>query len=80
MLEVEINARLGVMLAEAKLDLTVLVGETQAKVIADAYKNAGGDAEALRIVPSLQQATELLSGKLEKGDCVLFMNDLPDVY
>ncbi len=79
-LEVEINARLGVMLAEAKLDLTVLVGETQAKVIADAYKNAGGDAEALRIVPSLQQATELLSGKLEKGDCVLFMNDLPDVY
>lgn len=74
----EINGRLGAMLAEAALDTVVLVGETQAKVIVDGYKNAGGDMDALRVVPSLQDATALLQGRLSDGDCVLFMNDLPD--
>lgn len=74
----EINGRLGVMLAEAALDMVVLVGETQVKLIADEYKKAGGNPEALHVVPSLQDATALLQGRLSDGDCVLFMNDLPD--
>ena len=77
-LDKEINGELGALLAGAGLDLIVLVGETQAKVIVDGYKAAGGDMDALRVVPSLQDATQLLQGKLAEGDCVLFMNDLPD--
>lgn len=78
-LDKEINGELGALLAGAGLDLTVLVGETQAKVIVEAYKNAGGDEAALKVVPSLADATKLLQGRLLAGDCVLFMNDLPDV-
>jgi UDP-N-acetylmuramoyl-tripeptide--D-alanyl-D-alanine ligase len=74
----EINGRLGAMLAKAGLDMVVLVGETQAKVIIDGYQSAGGNMDALRVVPSLQDATALLQGRLSDGDCVLFMNDLPD--
>lgn len=74
-----INGRLGELLAQASLDGVFIVGETQAKVIVDGYKNAGGDMDSMRLVPSLQDAVSALSGKLSVGDCVLFMNDLPDV-
>ena len=78
-MQVDINRELGELLAGAGIDLTVLVGETQAKIIADAYAKAGGNADGLTILPTLEQAVELLKGKLQAGDCVLFMNDLPDV-
>ena len=74
-----INGKLGCLLAEAKLDGVLIVGETQAKVIVDGYKNAGGDMGVLSVVPSLPDAVNALKGKLSAGDCVLFMNDLPDV-
>ncbi len=74
-----INGRLGELLAEASLDGVFIVGETQAKVIVDGYKNAGGEMGAMRLVPSLQDAVRALAGGLSAGDCVLFMNDLPDV-
>lgn len=77
-LDAKINGKLGAMLAEAALDMAVLVGETQVKVIAEGYKTAGGNMDVLHIVPSLQDATKLLQGQLSDGDCVLFMNDLPD--
>lgn len=78
-LHTQINGKLGGMLAEAQLDGVILVGETQAKVIVEGYKSAGGDDGCLQLVPSLDKAVELLKGKLVAGDCVLFMNDLPDV-
>ena len=74
-----INGKLGQLLATAKLDGVLLVGETQAKVIVDGYKNEGGNMDALSVLPSLQDAVNALKGKLSAGDCVLFMNDLPDV-
>ena len=77
-LDEKINGRLGAMLAEAALDMVVLVGETQVKVIAEGYKSAGGNMEALCVVPSLQDAVQVLQGQLAEGDCILFMNDLPD--
>ena len=61
------------------IDLIVLVGETQARVIEKAYLQAGGEAEKLIVLPSLEKAVEIISGKLSAGDCILFMNDLPDV-
>ena len=41
---------------------------------------AGGDAEKLRIVPTLEAAQTALAEELAAGDCVLFLNDLPDCY
>jgi len=75
----QVNGRLGELLAAARLDQVFIVGETQVKVLVDAYKNAGGDERALKVVPSLQDAVQALQGQLSAGDCVLFMNDLPDV-
>ncbi|MBE7094092.1 MAG: hypothetical protein E7367_05380 [Clostridiales bacterium] len=75
----EINGELGCVLAGAGIDLIVLVGETQARVIEKAYLQAGGEAEKLIVLPSLEKAVEIISGKLSAGDCILFMNDLPDV-
>ncbi len=78
-LHVEINGELGTLLAGAGIDLTVLVGETQARVIEKAYLEAGGAEGGLIVVPSLEKAVETLGGRLNAGDCILFMNDLPDV-
>mgnify|MGYP002508285684 CR=1 FL=1 len=36
--------------------------------------------ENIRIFPTLEKAQEWLSENLNQGDCVLFLNDLPDVY
>lgn len=78
-LQQEINGELGALLAQAGLDKVMIVGSLQAKVIVDGYTSAGGDADALKTVPSLEHAVELIKGDLQAGDCILFMNDLPDV-
>ena len=41
---------------------------------------AGGAEDKLRIVPTLQDAQNILAKELGAGDCVLFLNDLPDIY
>ena len=45
-----------------------------------AYLAAGGEAEKLVTVPTLEAAQDLLEGELTEGDTVLFLNDLPDIY
>lgn len=78
-LHAEINGALGQLLAKAGVDRVILVGETQVLPVKKAYLAAGGEAEKLTIVNCLQAAQTLLAGELSQGDCVLFMNDLPDV-
>ena len=77
-LEEQVNAELGAELVG--LDLVILVGETLVLDVRNGYLAAGGDAQRLKIVPSLAAAQEVLSQMLGAGDCVLFLNDLPDVY
>lgn len=77
-LEEEVNAALGAALAG--LDRVILVGETLVLAVRGGYLQAGGDQAALTIVPTLQAAQALLSEELGAGDCVLFLNDLPDIY
>ena len=62
------------------LDLVILVGETLVLPVKQGYTEAGGDSEKLLIVPSLNAAQEKLKGYIAKGDTVLFLNDLPDIY
>lgn len=62
------------------LDLVILVGETLVTAVKNGYIENGGDSEKLKIVPTLAAAQDVLKGVLQKGDCVLFLNDLPDIY
>lgn len=62
------------------LDGVILVGETLVLAVRSGYLAAGGEEEKLRVVPTLQKAQEALSSLLSAGDCVLFLNDLPDKY
>ena len=77
-LEERVNMELGASLVG--LDLVLLVGETLVLDVRNGYLEAGGDAEKLRIVPTLEAAQTALAEELAAGDCVLFLNDLPDCY
>ena len=58
----------------------ILVGETQILSVSKGYYAAGGNEEKLVTVPTLKAAQQILSRELKEGDCVLFLNDLPDIY
>ena len=62
------------------LDGVILVGETQVLPVRNGYLAAGGDESRLKIVPSPSAAAEAIAAELSAGDCVLFLNDLPDIY
>ena len=79
-LEEELNGELGAEIAKLAPDKVLLVGETLVGVVKDGYKNAGGDEKNLSVVKDLKGAQTALGEWIEKGDAVLFLNDLPDVY
>jgi hypothetical protein len=62
------------------LDLVLLVGDTLVASVKNGYLAAGGNAENLRVYPTLDGARNALEEYLQAGDAVLFLNDLPDVY
>lgn len=77
-LESDLNENLGKELAA--VDYVVLIGETLVRAVKTGYLSAGGKEENIVIVPTLDQAKTVLAERLDEGDCVLFLNDLPDVY
>ena len=79
-LEEELGLELGKAIALAGLDKVILVGETLVGVVKNGYVSAGGNQDNLMVVKSLAQAQETLKAWVQTGDCVLFLNDLPDVY
>ena len=79
-LEEKINGELGREIAAAALDKVILVGDTLVGAVKEGYLAAGGDQEKLFVVSTLDKAKGIMEGELGAGDCVLFLNDLPDVY
>ncbi|MDE6273968.1 MAG: hypothetical protein K2L87_02860 [Clostridiales bacterium] len=77
-IEREENEKLGASLVG--LDGVILVGETQVLPVRNGYLAAGGEEAKLKIVKSPTAATEAIAAELSAGDCVLFLNDLPDIY
>lgn len=77
-LEAEKNEALGASFVG--LDQVVLVGETLVQAVKKGYVGAGGEKEKLRVVPTLNDAQKILAEELKRGDAVLFLNDLPDIY
>ena len=79
-LEDELNGELGKTIAAGNFDKVILVGDTLVGAVKDGYVAAGGDGERLTTVKTLGAAQNLLGEWIQSGDCVLFLNDLPDVY
>ncbi|MBQ9714363.1 MAG: UDP-N-acetylmuramoyl-tripeptide--D-alanyl-D-alanine ligase [Clostridia bacterium] len=79
-LEERINGELGVLLATANVDKIILVGQTLVGAVKTGYLQADGGSEAIEQTPTLAAAQTLLSEWTQRGDAVLFLNDLPDVY
>lgn len=78
-LEEKINRELGEKIAAAHFDKVIFVGTTLVNVVKGGYEEKG-DKEKCVVVSTLEGAKEELSKWLQKGDAVLFLNDLPDVY
>ncbi|MEX1010887.1 MAG: UDP-N-acetylmuramoyl-tripeptide--D-alanyl-D-alanine ligase [Balneolaceae bacterium] len=74
------NRDFGQKIAAAKPDLVLLVGREQTNPILEGIREKGGDGIDVRIVSSLFEANELLSGYAAPGDVVLYENDLPDSF
>ena len=79
-LERELNAELGEKIAVRHFDKVILVGSTLVGAVKEGYLKAGGEAERLEKAETLDGAQEILSQWIMRGDAVLFLNDLPDVY
>ena len=77
-LEAQENEALGARLVG--LDRIVLIGATLVTSVKNGYLAAGGEADKIDLVPSLEKAQAFLETYLKPGDTVLFLNDLPDVY
>lgn len=61
-------------------DYVILVGDTLVQPIRRGYLENGGDEEKLQVLPTLSAAQEKLKEIIKRGDAVLFLNDLPDIY
>lgn len=79
-LEESVNKRLGEQIAQCGATRVLLIGETLVGVVKTGYLDAGGEPKTLTVVPTLDEAREILREEVQTGDCVLFLNDLPDVY
>ena len=77
-LDREENSALGAKLVG--FDHIILVGDTLVGYVREGYLQAGGDPSKLVTVPALYAAEEEIRKVVEKGDAVLFLNDLPDIY
>ncbi len=79
-LEEELNATLGGLLAERSFDCVILVGDTLVGAVKAGYTAKGGDGEKIKTAHSLAAAQEALAAWVQAGDTVLFLNDLPDAW
>lgn len=79
-LQEEKNREFGQQIGRANLDLVLLVGENQTKAIREGIKSTGFDMENVKTVKSLYEANRIIQEYAQKGDVVLYENDLPDSF
>lgn len=79
-LQDEKNREFGQQIGNANLDLVILVGQKQTKAIQQGIESTGFEMEKVKIARSLYDANRTLHNFAEKGDVVLYENDLPDSF
>ena len=77
--EYEENKKFGAE-AAAACDYIALVGEKQTQPIKEGILEAGFPEDHLFVAANLNDANTYVYGKTEKGDYILYENDLPDTY
>ncbi|MBD5222257.1 MAG: UDP-N-acetylmuramoyl-tripeptide--D-alanyl-D-alanine ligase [Bacteroidales bacterium] len=75
----ELNSTLGEHIGN-NLDVAVIVGEYNRDALVEGIKKTSFNKENLHVVASFNEAQQLLSRILSKGDTVLYENDLPDTF
>ncbi|MDZ7721038.1 MAG: Mur ligase family protein [Balneolaceae bacterium] len=79
--EEEKNEEFGRQIGESEIDVAILVGEDRTKPILRGIQATDkGEEKEVRVVNSLFEANDLLKSEGQKGDVVLYENDLPDTY
>ena len=78
-IEEEENGKFGRYMAD-KVDFVYLVGPKQTVPIHNGLLEGGFPEENIKVVNSLNDASEAMKTMLRPGDIVLFENDLPDNY
>lgn len=79
-LQEEKNRTFGRQIGEANLDLVILVGKNQTRPIKEGIQSTGFDTSRIKTVQSLYEANRIMQDFAQKGDVVLYENDLPDSY
>lgn len=77
--EADYNRAFGRQLAQSA-DVVILIGKKRVKPILEGLREAGFPDDAVHQVPTLTESTTLLHSFVQKGDTVLYENDLPDNY
>lgn len=77
--EAEENFNFGQEIAEI-CNLVILVGANQTRKIKDGLISKKFDEEKIYTVSSVNESKLVLKEKIERGDVILYENDLPDTY
>lgn len=75
----ELNRNLGAIIGE-NVDVAIIVGEYNRASLVEGVKSTDFNVGNLHTVGSFNEAQQLLSTLLSKGDTVLYENDLPDTF
>lgn len=76
----EKNREFGTQIGKADLDLVILVGQEQTKAIKEGIESTGFDMDKVKTAHSLYDANRTMHNYVQKGDVVLYENDLPDTF
>lgn len=74
------NYEFGRQIGQAHLDLVILVGDKQTEAIKKGIASTGFNMKNVKTVNSLYEANRKMQNFVEKGDVVLYENDLPDTF
>jgi len=74
------NREFGEQIGHADLDLVILVGQNQTQAIKEGIESTGFDMSKVTVERSLYDANRAMQNFAEKGDVVLYENDLPDSF
>ena len=74
------NREFGEQIGRADLDLVILVGQNQTQAIKEGIESTGFDMSKVTVERSLYDANRAMQNFAEKGDVVLYENDLPDSF
>jgi len=75
----ELNKELG-RYAATRVDDAVIVGQYNREAIVSGLQAGGMADEHIHIVDSLTEAQKVLAGMMQRGNAILYENDLPDSF